>query len=182
LRETSAKSGGGRNSSMTRVQSQLALAPLSSDAERPSAAELTKANINPATGLATDYLNHFNEAVMLLDLVAAVPECLPDLMAWRPMSYQEHFAASTFKDRKLAVMAYDFANPAARRDLEHLTSAMTAILLATRDAMTTEGRDGQATDEAARAAALLRPLVAHAGAVINGRTTELGAVDALFKH
>ena len=29
------------------------------------AAELKAANINPQTGLATDYLNHFNEAIML---------------------------------------------------------------------------------------------------------------------
>jgi hypothetical protein len=28
---------------------------------------LAKANISPVTGLATDYLNHFNEAIMLLD-------------------------------------------------------------------------------------------------------------------
>src|ERR1700728_4728096 len=82
------------------------------------AARLRAANINPATGLATDYLNHFNEAIMLLDLVASMPECLPDLMAWHPMSYQDHFAGSNFKDRDLAVMAYDAADPAARRDLE----------------------------------------------------------------
>ena len=30
------------------------------------AAKLRAANINPRTGLATDYLNHFNEAIMLL--------------------------------------------------------------------------------------------------------------------
>ncbi len=167
---------------MTRSQSQLALRPRSGVPERPSAEQLAKANINPATGLATDYLNHFNEAIMLLDLIAAVPECLPDLMAWRPMSYQEHFAGSTFKDRDLAVLAYDVANPAARHDLERVTNAMTAILLATRNAMTTEGCGVPATDEAARAATLLRPLIAHAGAVINGHATELGAVDALFKH
>jgi hypothetical protein len=29
------------------------------------AAVLKAANINPKTGLATDYLNHFNEAIML---------------------------------------------------------------------------------------------------------------------
>ena len=30
-------------------------------------------NINPATGLATDYLNHFNEAIMLLDMLSKLP-------------------------------------------------------------------------------------------------------------
>jgi len=33
------------------------------------AAELLAANINPRTGLATDYLNHFNEAIMLLEMI-----------------------------------------------------------------------------------------------------------------
>src|SRR5215813_15225223 len=75
------------------------------------------ANINPNTGLATDYLNHFNEAIMLLDLVATMPECLTDLMAWAPMSYEEHFASSRFKDRGLAVAAYQAADPAARVEL-----------------------------------------------------------------
>src|SRR3979490_3070332 len=88
---------------------------------------LAKANINPATGLATDYLNHFNEAIMLLDLVSTVPECLSDLMAWGPMSYQGHFAGSRFKDKELAVAAYSFADPIAKAALEELADAMTGI-------------------------------------------------------
>ena len=39
---------------------------------------LTAANINPETGLASDYLNHFNEAIMLLDMIPALPECTED--------------------------------------------------------------------------------------------------------
>ena len=39
-------------------------------AETPDAGSaLTDTSINPATGLATDYLNRFNEAVMLLDML-----------------------------------------------------------------------------------------------------------------
>jgi hypothetical protein len=144
-----------------------------------STSGLSAANINPATGLATDYLNHFNEAIMLLDLVATVPECLPDLMAWRPLSYCDHFASSSFRDRDLAVAAYDVADPAARQDLERLANAMTAILLATRDGMMIEGCAVDTTAEAARAAAQLRPLVTEAGAVINGRPS-MPDVDALF--
>jgi len=167
---------------MTTALSQPASRPRSGGADRPSAERLAKANINPATGLATDYLNHFNEAIMLLDLVPTMPECLPDLMAWRPMSYQDHFAGSTFKDRELAVAAYDGADPAARSDLERLADTMAAILLATRGTMMTEGCGVDATGEAARAVALLRPLVAQAGAVINGQATAQGAVDALFER
>ena len=61
------------------------------------AAELKAANINPQTGLATDYLNHFNEAIMLLELIPDMPECAEDFLAWSPLSYAEHFTASNFK-------------------------------------------------------------------------------------
>jgi hypothetical protein len=141
---------------------------------------LAKANISPATGLATDYLNHFNEAIMLLDLAATVPECLADLMAWRPMSYEDHFAASSFKERELAVRAYRAADPQARGDLERLATAMTAILLAARSALIMAGCAAAARSEAARAVAQLRPLVTRAGSVINGETTAQDKVDALF--
>ncbi len=44
------------------------------------AALLRAANINPRTGLATDYLNHFNEAIMLLEMVPDMPECAEDFL------------------------------------------------------------------------------------------------------
>ena len=55
-------------------------------------ARLDGTNINPVTGLATDFLNHFNEAIMLLEVLPMAPECKADILAWRPMSYREHFA------------------------------------------------------------------------------------------
>ena len=56
---------------------------------------LSDANINPATGLATDYLNRFSEAVMLLDLLSNCPEFREDFLAWEPLSYREHFRPRT---------------------------------------------------------------------------------------
>src|SRR5579863_2087796 len=73
------------------------------------AAELRAANINPRTGLATDYLNHFNEAIMLLEMVPDMPECAEDFLNWQPLSYAEHFTASNFKGKALAIEAYDTA-------------------------------------------------------------------------
>jgi hypothetical protein len=143
---------------------------------------LAKANINPATGLATDYLNHFNEAIMLRDLALTGPEGLSDLMAWRPMSYQDHFAGSRFKDRELAIRAYHAADPAVRGDLERLAEAMTGILLATRDAMMVDGCSVDTDGDVLRAAATLHLLVAQPGAVINGEATAQGVVDAPFER
>jgi len=65
--------------------------PMGLDEDR--AAELRAANINPRTGLATDYLNHFNEAIMLLEMIPDMPECSGDFLEWRPLSYAEHFHA-----------------------------------------------------------------------------------------
>src|SRR3954467_9650430 len=89
--------------------------PITQTNPRPlDPARLAAANINPKTGLATDYLNHFNEAIMLLDLLPQMPECIVELIGWEPLSYQEHFTASNLKDRELAIAAYQVAEPIAR--------------------------------------------------------------------
>src|ERR1043165_8855335 len=103
-------------------------APLSPHAQNGSPAldpaRLAAANINPNTGLASDYLNHFNEAIMLLDLLPTTPECIVELIGWEPLSYQEHFAASHFKDKELALAAYAVAEPAARAPLDEIAAPM----------------------------------------------------------
>ena len=99
-----------------------------SDGEAGGAVRLADANINPATGLATDYLNHFNEAIMLLEMLSSCPDCIADFLDWQPKSYREHFLASRFKDRHMAVAAYDAADPTVRNCLDMLAGTMTAVL------------------------------------------------------
>jgi hypothetical protein len=140
------------------------------------AALLARANINPATGLATDYLNHFNEAIMLLEMIESCPECVEDLRAWKPMSYREHFSQPQYKHRMIAIDAYDEADPAARQHLDTLADAMTDVLQATRKALAAGLPPRAAVQLAERTAAWLRPLIARAAAVINGET---GGDDAL---
>src|ERR1700750_589064 len=94
------------------------------------AERLRVANINPATGLATDFLNHFNEAVMLLEMAANAPECADDFLAWTPRTYREHFAASRFKDRQVAIAAYEAADPAVRHCIDTLADTMNSLLTA----------------------------------------------------
>ncbi len=72
-------------------------------------------NINPQTLLATDYLNHFNEIAMLLDLIPEMPDCIEDALEWQPISYEAHFRNSVLADRHLAIAAYENA-PAVYRD------------------------------------------------------------------
>jgi hypothetical protein len=72
-------------------------------------------NINEATLIASDYLNHFHQLVRLLDAVSSEPESSADrLLSWRPLSYEEHFSKSDFRDKNLAIAAYRKAPPRTR--------------------------------------------------------------------
>lgn len=141
-------------------------------AESPEAraARLRAANINPGTGLATDYLNHFNEAVMLLELIPDMPEAADDFLNWHPVSYAEHFTASHFKGRDLAIEAYENADPKIRAQFDHLTDTMTSILSAVGAAMREASQDKTRAKLAEQATLWVKPLVAAAGGVINGGT------------
>src|SRR6201997_2022596 len=104
------------------------MTPLPSGLDAQARAAILKAaNINPQTGLATDYLNHFNEAIMLLEMIPDIPECAEDFLAWSPLSYAEHFTASNFKARALAISAYDSADPDIRAEFDQMTETMTSI-------------------------------------------------------
>jgi hypothetical protein len=161
---------------------------LGPDAQESRAAQLARANINPVTGLATDYLNHFNEAIMLLEMLESCPECVEDFRAWKPMSYREHFTQPHYKHRSIAIDAYETADPTARHYLDTLADAMTDVLQATSKAFATGLSPRAATQLADRTAAWLRPLVARAAAVINGETdadaasSPQAAIDRLMKR
>jgi len=144
--------------------------PAGSAIDPARAAMLGAANINPRTGLATDYLNHFNEAIMLLEMVPDMPECAEDFLTWTPLSYAEHFWASNFKARDLAIEAYECADPKIRANFDNLTATMTSILTAVGNAMREAQQDTTRATLAEQATAWVKPLVALAGGVINGST------------
>ena len=142
--------------------------PACPDPDEARAAALKAANINPRTGLATDYLNHFNEAVMLLEMIPDMPECSEEFLAWCPLSYCEHFMASNFRARDLAISAYEAADPEIRTEFEQITDTMTSILSAVGAAMREANKDTTRAKLAEQAIGWLKPLVSAAGGVING--------------
>jgi len=163
--------------------------PSASSAERAGLdpARLAASNINPSTGLATDYLNHFNEAIMVLEMLPTAPDCKEDFLAWQPMSYREHFAASPLKHRNLAIAAYDAADPAVRGKLDEIFDTLNAALIATRDGMKLGLSPETIESLALEVAWRLKPMISRAGALINGepvdaQATVQAAVDALFDH
>ncbi|MGL1922110.1 MAG: hypothetical protein OCD03_13885 [Hyphomicrobiales bacterium] len=85
-------------------------------------------SISPTTYLATDYLNHFNEVIMLLDMIVDMPDLIDDLCDWRPKDYVTHFADSGLSDQTLIVEAYHAATDEDRNTLFAITSEMERII------------------------------------------------------
>lgn len=85
------------------------------DSARQSRAE---AIVNPASGLANDYLNLFNEIVMMIEQLPAMPELIGDILQWRPVTYQDYFAKSILPGRASALEAYGALDATFRRDFE----------------------------------------------------------------
>jgi len=154
--------------------------PPSAGIDAARAAELKAANINPRTGLATDYLNHFNEAVMLLEMVPDIPDCAEDFLQWSPLSYAEHFTASNFAARDLAIAAYEAADVGLRAEFDNMPGTMTAILVAVHEAMREAQQDSTRAKLALQAAGWVKPLVSAAGGIINGGSE--GDVEYIMTH
>ncbi|HEY1735256.1 MAG TPA: hypothetical protein VGG12_01285 [Methylovirgula sp.] len=77
-----------------------------------------EAIVNPASGLANDYLNLFNEIVMLIEQLPTMPELIDDILRWRPVSYQSYFANSVLPGRASALEAYGALDAGFRRNFE----------------------------------------------------------------
>jgi hypothetical protein len=152
----------------TDARSDRPMPPPTSRIDQARAEQLRAANINPRTGLATDYLNHFNEAIMLLEMVPDMPECAEDFLTWTPLTYAEHFWASNFKARDLAIEAYELADPRIRAEFDNLAGTMTSILTAVGSAMREARQDRTRATLAEQATGWVKPLVALAGGIING--------------
>ena len=128
-------------------------------------------NVNDRTLLATDYLNHVNEIIMLMELVPDAPECLEDCRAWQPMSYTAHFKASSIADRDLAIEAYAFSPPEFRGTFDRLIREMHRVIagaLAGLEAATAQGDEGRARRVVELAVRALKIMVDLASSTIHG--------------
>lgn len=135
-------------------------------------AALARANINPTSLLATDYLNHFNEAVMLIELVPDMPDMLDDAKHWRPKDYKQHFHDSNFASKKLVCAAYDRAPPRFRIPFDLTVRAINRRLLQTvaeLEARLAEGGASESFDAlVVERCASLKHLISVAGSIVNG--------------
>ncbi|EKS28966.1 hypothetical protein [Afipia felis] len=139
------------------------------DAAQAARRQLLKDNnINPRTGLATDYLNHFNEAIMLLEMIPDMPECTEDFLSWRPLTYRQHFEASNLKAKELAIQAYEQADLALKTEFDRVIGSMRDILVAVSEGMRRTKQDATRIKLATEAIGWIQPLLAMAGALIHG--------------
>lgn len=134
--------------------------------------QLASANINPVSYLATDYLNHFNEVVMLMEMVTTMPDMAEDVMAWEPCDYTSHFMQSVFADKDLAIEAYHAAPGAYRDGLEAIVDELDKAIGDTQIMLS--GIDTAASMDPAVADRLmttilteLRPAIDRASGIIN---------------
>jgi len=143
-------------------------------------------NINAETMLATDYLNHFNEVAMLLEMIADMPDCLDELKAWRPKSYKEHFRDSAFSDRALAVEAYDHAPIKYRAPFETIINCLDHDLLSAigeAEAAMNSEVEGQLAATVGAALPGIQSNLDMASTIINGRMvpTDQSAIDRILE-
>ncbi len=137
-------------------------------------------NINQQTLLATDYLNHFNEIIMLIEMIPDLPEILDEAKAWMPKSYREHFRDSGFSDRELAIEAYEHAPEKYKVPFEQVIEALNRSIEAGlhRIERAVEAQDAEPVKEKTRTVTRgLQRLIDRAGAIINGDDTTLHQSD-----
>lgn len=146
------------------------------DAGQDWATRLQGTNINGTTLLATDYLNHFNEVIMLIEMLPDMPDMLEDVLAWDRKSYQQHFADSEFKDKDLAVEAYDFVPERTLSQFEALVACLDGHLFKTQNRLrdlNPEAPPEALADDIATTVEKLHRLVGMISCVINGSGGEV---------
>jgi len=146
---------------------------------------LAAANINPHTFLATDYLNHYNEMIMMIELLPDMPDCLEDIEQWAPKSYCDHFRDSTFHAKELAITAYGRAARHVRAHFEYVAKRLDARI----ERFTRQARrfhdDGNMDafrllcDEAAMR---FSPLLDELSAIIHGTLDSSAHHDGILDH
>lgn len=140
----------------------------------PSRDEMKAANVNPDTGLATDFLNPFNEYVMLAEMVAdgSMPgEVLQD---WLPVDYESHFAGSGFQGAEVVLAAYRHLPPERKAAFEAAVNALIDAILAHQ-----AGTGGVALSDIAGKRDCVASLVS-SSAIVQSEADLQADIDALF--
>jgi len=148
--------------------SQAEFSPEESMQENASPA----ANLAAVEGLSNDYLNHFSEVLMLVELAPLDAEVMEDLSEWRPIDYPNYFATSQLRRAPEARAAYFQLCEPRRNAFEELVRAMDKLSMTAIRALRPPCEPEDAALVADVTTPALRRLIAQASAFLNS-----GGVD-----
>ena len=84
--------------------------------------------LHPQSRMSNDFLNHYNEVVMLLEMLPGMPDCYDDVAAWRPKNYVAHFEASTLHWADYAVAEYQHLDAEWKEPFERILAILDEFL------------------------------------------------------
>lgn len=141
-------------------------------------------NVNSASLLTTDYLNHYSGMVMLLEQLPATPEeLIIYLLSWEPIGYEEHFETSGFRDGDLAITAYRHAPENIRSTFDIVINQLHEESIKAIDVvrqMAEAGNTSGLTQTCEKSAPVLRDLIDEASAIVNQQENSQNTVDEHF--
>jgi hypothetical protein len=114
-----------------------------------------------ASRLTNDYINHFGELVMLLEMLVDSPELIDEARAWAPRSYPEHLDRISFAAVQPLREAYNDLEPERRALLDDTAAD------ANRLGMTVSAVLGESDEVTDRLLAIIRIVCAAMHAHIN---------------
>ena len=143
-------------------------------------------------GLSNDFLNHYSEVLMLIEMAPHDPAIAADLEAWRPVDYRTYFASSELRRASAALAAYEALPEERRQAFEKLVAAMDTLATMATFALQPPTEPEHASVIVEETAPALRDLIAKAGAFLNsggqdlapnGEAEEAQAViDRIIEH
>lgn len=146
---------------------------------------LKDTNIDDRSLISTDYFNHYNEVIMMFNMLPDMPELLDDIDKWDYMTYREHFATSGLGFGPLAIEAYDFAPPHLRERFEKIAVQMAMQIVGARvklRSLLAAGDAPQFASVAQQCSMNLQALAETGGSVVHGHEGSIpqAVVDKLF--
>jgi hypothetical protein len=126
-----------------------------------------------AEGLSNDYLNHFSEVLMLVELAALDPEVIADLAEWRPIDYPSYFATSQLRRAPEARAAYEALCAERLAAFEQVVRAMDQLSTTAIRALRPPCEPADAALVAEVTCPALRRLIAQASAFLNSGGRDL---------
>jgi hypothetical protein len=106
--------------------------------------------VNPSTGLANDYLNVFNEILLVLEFLPSMPEMTDEALAWQPKGYCEYYEKSTLPGARQALQAYDRVDPVTRSRFEAVLARLTEIVVQAQQTLAVESGRPEYPDSIAK--------------------------------